>query len=76
MEPAGIFLVWISLVLLIVLGVIMTVFGGTKVRQRMRFGFDTRGAVMAFSVQSLILTLGLLFISFGAFTFVNFIWGS
>jgi len=76
MEPAGIFLVWISLVLLIVLGVVLAVVGGTKLRQRMRFGFDTRGAVMAFSLQSLILTLGLLFISYGAFTFVHFIWGS
>jgi len=75
MEPASIFLVWIFLVLLIILGVVMTAVGGTKLRERIRFGFDTRGSVMAFSLQSLILTLGLLFISYGAFTIIQFIWG-
>jgi len=76
MEAGGVFLVWISLVLLIVLGVILTAIGGMKVRQRIRLGFDTRGSVMTFSLQSLILTLGLLFISYGAFTLLNFIWRS
>jgi len=76
MEAGGVFLVWISLVLLIVLGVILAAIGGTKVRQRMHLGFDTRGSVMTFSLQSLILTLGLLFISYGAFTLLNFIWRS
>ena len=74
MDPAGVFLVWISLVLLIVLGVILAAFGGIKLRQRIRYGFDTRGSVMAFSLQSLILTLGLLFILYGAFTLLQFIW--
>lgn len=76
MEPAGIFLVWIFLALLIVLGALLAVFGGMKLRQRIRYGVDTKGSVMAFSLQSLMLTLGLLFISYGAFTILQFIWRS
>lgn len=76
MEPAGIFLVWISLVLLIVLGAVLAAVGGIKLRQRIRYGVDTKGSVMAFSLQSLMLTLGLLFIIYGAFTILQFIWRS
>ena len=76
MEPAGVFLVWIFLVLLIVLGVGLAAVGGTKLRQRIRLGFDTGGSVITFSLQSLILTLGLLFISYGAFNIFQFIWRS
>ena len=76
MEPAGIFLVWISLVLLIVLGAVLAVVSGIKLEQRIRYGFDTKGSIMAFSLQSLMLTLGMLFIIYGAFTILQFIWRS
>jgi len=74
MNPTGIFLVFLFLALLIVLGVVLAGFGGTKLVQRVRGG-ATQAGVLSLTWQSLVTTLGLLFCAYGGFAIFRLVWG-